>query len=100
MATLFTKAVRTTGNRRELYLYFRGRLLYKAWYLDNQKQYGRIVPAGEGRTLAAKATGHHEGPQVGLGGGSGERVVDVAAPVEVESLLRISDTHTEGKSFG
>jgi hypothetical protein len=35
MATLFTKEVRSTGNRRELYLYFQGRLLYKAWYVDN-----------------------------------------------------------------
>lgn len=71
MAMLFTKEVRTTGNRSELYLYFRGRLLYKAWYLNNQKQYGRIVHAGEGLTLAAKAPSHHEGPQVRLDGGSG-----------------------------
>jgi hypothetical protein len=61
MATLFTKEIRSTDNHRELYLYFRGRLLYKAWYLDNQKQYGRIVHAGEGLTLAAKATSHNEG---------------------------------------
>lgn len=60
MAPFFTKEVRSTGNRRELYLYFRGRLLYKAWYVDNQKQYGRLFHVGEGLTLEAKATGHDE----------------------------------------
>lgn len=63
MATLFTKEVRSTGNRRELYLYFQGRLLYKAWYVDNQKQYGRLFHIGEGLTLAAKATRHDEARQ-------------------------------------
>lgn len=48
MATLFTKEVRSIGNRSELYLYFRGRLLYKAWYLDNQKQSSKLFHTGEG----------------------------------------------------
>jgi hypothetical protein len=56
MATLFTKEVRSTGNRRELYLYFRGCLLYKAWYLDNQKQSSNLFHVGEGLTLEAPAT--------------------------------------------
>lgn len=58
MAMLFTKEVRSTGNRSELYVFFRGRLLYKAWYIDNQKQYGRVSHAGEGLALATKATGN------------------------------------------
>jgi hypothetical protein len=56
MATSFTKEIRATGNRHELYLYFRGRLLYKAWYVDNQKQAGRVFHVGEGLTLAANAS--------------------------------------------
>ena len=55
MATLFTKEVCSTGNRRELYLYFRGRLLYKAWYLDNQKQSSKLFHAGEGLASEAPA---------------------------------------------
>jgi hypothetical protein len=56
MAALFTKEVRSTGNRRELYLYFRGHLLYKAWYLDNQKQSSRLFHDGEGLMLEAPIT--------------------------------------------
>ncbi|MGI4969668.1 MAG: hypothetical protein ACRYGH_12000 [Janthinobacterium lividum] len=56
MATLFTKEIRLTGNHRELHLYFRGRLLYKAWYLDNQKQSSKLFHAGEGMTLEVPIT--------------------------------------------
>jgi len=56
MASIFTQTVRAADNRHELYVYFRGRLLYKAWYLAGQKQYGRVFHEGEGLSQEAKAS--------------------------------------------
>jgi hypothetical protein len=56
MASFFTQAVLAIDNRHELYVYFRGRLIYKAWYLAGQKQHGRIVHVGEGLSQEAKAS--------------------------------------------
>lgn len=56
MASFFTQAVPVADNRYELYVYFRGRLIYKAWYLAGQKQHGRVFHAGEGLSQGAKAS--------------------------------------------
>lgn len=55
MATFFTQEVLSKGGRKELYVYFRGRLIYKAWYVAGQKQYSRVFHEGEGLTLEARA---------------------------------------------
>lgn len=56
MASFFTQAVRAADNRHELYVYCRGRLIYKAWYIAGQKQYGRVFHVGEGLSQGAKAS--------------------------------------------
>jgi hypothetical protein len=58
MATFFTRKVLSEGNRQELYVYFRGHLIYKVWYVAGQKQYSRLFHEGEGLTLGAKASIH------------------------------------------
>lgn len=60
MAPFFTQAVPTADNRHELYVYLRGRLIYKAWYLAGQKQHSRVFHVGEGRSQEAKASGSKE----------------------------------------
>jgi hypothetical protein len=56
MAPFFTQAVPAADNRHELYVYLRGRLIYKAWYLAGQKQYSCVFHMGEGRSQATKAS--------------------------------------------
>jgi hypothetical protein len=60
MATFFKQAVLTADNRQELYVYFRGRLIYKAWYVAGQKRYGRVFHVGEGLSQEAKANRSEE----------------------------------------
>jgi hypothetical protein len=55
MATFFTRKVLSEGNRQELYVYFQGQLLYKAWYVAGRKRYSRLFHEGEGLTQEAKA---------------------------------------------
>ena len=55
MATLYTQEFFSKDDRKELYVYFRGRLIYKAWYVAGQKRYSRVFHEGEGLTLGAKA---------------------------------------------
>jgi hypothetical protein len=56
MASFFTQAVLAADNRHELYIYCRGRLIYKAWYLAGQKQHSRVFHVGEGLSQGAKAS--------------------------------------------
>ena len=60
MASFFTQAVLAADNRHELYVYFRGRLIYKAWYSAGQKQHGRVFHVGEGLSQVAKTSSVEE----------------------------------------
>ena len=60
MAPFFTQTVPAADNRHELYVYLRGRLIYKAWYLAGQKQHSHVFHVGEGRSQEAKASGSQE----------------------------------------
>jgi len=40
-----------TGPRKEVYLYSRGALIYKAWFIDGVKTASRMFHAGEGLTF-------------------------------------------------
>jgi hypothetical protein len=61
MASFFTQTVLAADNRQELYIYFRGRLIYKAWYIAGQKHYGSVFHVGEGLSQEAKANDTEEG---------------------------------------
>jgi hypothetical protein len=55
MATFFTQMVLSADNRQELYVYFQGHLIYKAWYVAGRKRYSKLFHEGEGLTQEAKA---------------------------------------------
>jgi len=46
----FSKEISENGIYKNLYLYFRGTLIYKAWFVRGQKTDSRTFHAGEGRT--------------------------------------------------
>ena len=48
VAIFFTRKLVGTAPRQELYVYYRGRLLYKAWYVAGQKQYSKLFYEGKG----------------------------------------------------
>jgi hypothetical protein len=53
VATFFTYQLVGSALRQELYVYYRGRLLYKAWYVAGQKQSSKLFHEGEGLTQGA-----------------------------------------------
>lgn len=53
VAIFFTRKLVGTAPRQELYVYYRSRLLYKAWYVAGQKQYSKLFYEGEGLTQGA-----------------------------------------------
>jgi hypothetical protein len=55
MASFSTYKVVLDDKREELYLYYRGHLIYKAWYVAGQKQYSKVFYEGEGISNGAKA---------------------------------------------
>jgi hypothetical protein len=50
----FTQEVLSEGNRKELYVYFQGHLIYKAWYVAGRKLHSRMFHFGEGLTQRAR----------------------------------------------
>jgi hypothetical protein len=50
----FRKEVVTNGSRQELYLYYKGRLIYKRWFLNGVKVSSRLFHEGAGLTQGAK----------------------------------------------
>jgi hypothetical protein len=56
MASFFTQTVLAADNCHELYVYFSGRLIYKAWYIAGQKQHSRVFHVGEGLGQEIKAS--------------------------------------------
>ncbi len=55
MSSFFIQKVVADDKREELYLYYKGCLIYKAWYVAGHKQYGRVFHEGEGIASPAKA---------------------------------------------
>jgi hypothetical protein len=50
----FRKEVVASGKGKEIYIYFRGRLIYKQWQANGQKVASRMFHEGEGLTQFAK----------------------------------------------
>lgn len=50
----FRREVIEHGKRKEIYLYFRGRLIYKQWQENGVKVASRLFHEGEGLTQLAK----------------------------------------------
>jgi hypothetical protein len=50
----FRKEVLAHGKRKEIYIYFRGRLIYKQWQENGVKVASRVFHEGEGLTQFAK----------------------------------------------
>lgn len=50
----FRKEVITNGPRQEVYLYYRGRLIYKQWFLQGVKVASHLFHEGEGLTQEAR----------------------------------------------
>jgi hypothetical protein len=57
MTSFLTQQFRSVDGQQELYVYYRGRLIYKAWYKGEQKQHGRMFHEREGLTQWATAEG-------------------------------------------
>lgn len=50
----FRKEVITNGSQQEVYLYYRGRLIYKQWFLKGVKVASRLFHEAEGLTQDAR----------------------------------------------